>query len=749
MLKITLRCILLFFSIIISTSVAFAGTGFTYSGVLKDKEGVSQHGNFDIKATLWDTEKVEKSDINIGQSEYINSLSKGFLGFAEDQMVTTNDKGEFTITIGRFAPFPKINPPRQIYVQIDVKRAGFDSSHWEIIDMNTSTKDLDRKGMYSGQLNNVILFGKKFGSYSGILLDDKGKPLGGRYVTRFSLWRSADIDQNFDLLKDNTFNTVATNFVGYTSEMSFAPDKSGKFIIPLGNFTPIDKEVLNHQLFMQIEIRKEKETLDKYEIIDPDGNLKTNIDRFKINAKDNVIELVSDSDGIINSLGDSGSWVVNRIPGGTASKMFEIGLGNSDKNATIEIRANQGSDPKGIIRYNGYTNRWEISHDGSNFIDMTSVGGILGTNQTTFTLGLDGKSGNTPLSLIFGAKIGAALSFDAVRNIFSLNRPLDFSHNELINAVFQNLAVAPKNPKPGQQYYNTTDNEMYFYNGKEWKKVGGSITNNYYGGGGGGTNTTTTITQVVNVPISGTDSESFTINQDGAPSNNDISLIAKQGTDPDGTIRYNATLNLWEISNNGGAFGAISTSNSSETLTNKSISGTTNTLSNIDFTSLSTRVKTEVFEPDVKGIVVSKDGTSNQGVLELENDDASRRNYYRWTTNQGTVQDIDLVLRWQLPEDFVSMYTAPLEVWIRTNSTVLSDNSLDVTLSDTGGTAIGVVGGAGLKSTTADTWLLVPITFSGSPTLAPGGTVSMHVKLSVKNLKYVDLGRMVFKYNGR
>lgn len=748
--QICFRFILLFFCIVLTTSVSYAGTGFSYSGVIKDASGVPVHGNFDIKATLWNTEKVGETDVNVGKSDYINIFAPGYLGFFEDQTLTTNDKGEFNITIGRFSPFPKINPPRQIFVQIDVKRAGFESNLWETLDLNTATTEVERIGMYSGQLNNVISFNKKFGSYSGVLLNNKGVPRTGKYIARFSLWKSADVDNNFDFLKDRTLNTIATNFVGYSADVTFVPDASGKFTIPLGNFTPIDEEILKHQLFMQIEFRNALEPLSKYEIIDPDGDIKTSIDRFKVNVKDNTIEFVTDANGIMNSLGDSGSWVVSRIPGGTSSKMFEIGVGNTNPNATIEIRANQGSDPKGIIRYNGYSNRWEVSNDGKEFKEIGSISEFFGTNQRNFTIGLDGKTSNTPLSLIFGTKIGATLSFDTVRNIFSFNKPIDFSQNELINAVFQNLAVAPKNPKPGQQYYNTTDNEMYFYNGKEWKKVGGtsSVTNISYGGGGG-SNTTTTVTQIVNVPISGTDSESFTLNQDGTPTNTDIDLIAKQGIDPDGIIRYNATLNLWEISNNGGPFAAISTSGSAETLTNKTISGATNTLTNIGFSSLSSRLKTEVFEPDIKGIVVSKDGTSNQGTLELENDDVARNNYYRWTTKQGTGQDIDLVLRWQLPEDFVSMHTAPLELWIRTNTILVGDNAVDVTMNDTVGAVVAVSGGAGLKSTAPDTWLLVPITFSGSPTFAPGGVVSTRVKLSVKNLKYVDLGRIVFKYNGR
>lgn len=45
---------------------------------------------------------------------------------------------------------------------------------------------------------------------------------------------------------------------------------------------------------------------------------------------------------------------------------------------------------------------------------------------------------------------------------------IDLVKNQLLNAVFQNLAVAPSNPIEGQFYYNTTDKKMFYYNGTAW-----------------------------------------------------------------------------------------------------------------------------------------------------------------------------------------------------------------------------------------------------------------------------------------
>jgi hypothetical protein len=64
---------------------------------------------------------------------------------------------------------------------------------------------------------------------------------------------------------------------------------------------------------------------------------------------------------------------------------------------------------------------------------------------------------------------------------------IDLSKCELLNARVHNLASAPSGGVTGQIYYDTSDNQMYFYDGSVWQSMRGDITSVTLTGGAGNT----------------------------------------------------------------------------------------------------------------------------------------------------------------------------------------------------------------------------------------------------------------------
>lgn len=81
------------------------------------------------------------------------------------------------------------------------------------------------------------------------------------------------------------------------------------------------------------------------------------------------------------------------------------------------------------------------------------------------------------------------------------------------------------------------------------------------------------------------------------------------------------------------------------------------------------------FHPEFPDTVIFRDGTSNNGTLVQDYDDPNDESYYKWTTNNGSLQDIELRFRFPLPEDFTD--TNDFTYRFRTDSAVPGDNNLE------------------------------------------------------------------------
>lgn len=167
------------------------------------------------------------------------------------------------------------------------------------------------------------------------------------------------------------------------------------------------------------------------------------------------------------------------------------------------------------------------------------------------------------------------------------------------------------------------------------------------------------------------------------------------------------------------------------------------------FNDLATRVKELVFTAEYQNYSLEPDGSANRGKMEtafVDDGGSAKRNYYEWTTQQGTLNDMDIALSFRLPNDFDSFTGSPLEVTYQTSDGVTTTNRVDVELYDTTGTAVSLTGGSALAS---GSWTTANITFGGSPTFTAGSTVTLKLKLSATSAGFARVSDVVFNYNGR
>lgn len=189
---------------------------------------------------------------------------------------------------------------------------------------------------------------------------------------------------------------------------------------------------------------------------------------------------------------------------------------------------------------------------------------------------------------------------------------------------------------------------------------------------------------------------------------------------------------------------------------NLTATGTVNgvNLSSIPHTNLATRNKTVRLNPHFPGAVAQPiGGGGHRGKIQsffVDADGAgapNNFNYYQWTTRQPAIQDYDIVLRWRLPDDFVSWQATPIVFRYKTTTANVAQNKMDVSIDDTTGTNIaGLTGGANLVNTTFTT---TNIGFGGGGTFTAGSEITIYIKMSATNAGGAFVSDFAFNYVGR
>lgn len=157
------------------------------------------------------------------------------------------------------------------------------------------------------------------------------------------------------------------------------------------------------------------------------------------------------------------------------------------------------------------------------------------------------------------------------------------------------------------------------------------------------------------------------------------------------------------------------------------------------------------FAPEYRDSVIETDGTNNRGKLSIEFNDTdgvpgnNNYNFYIWTTRQAATQDIDLVIVTTLPAGFTGWQAVPVTFTYKTLDGNLANNSLNVSIEDTNGNPVSLLGGTNLVNAA---WTNANITFLGAPVFAAGQPVTIHVKLAANNLGTAYAGKLSLNYTG-
>jgi hypothetical protein len=187
----------------------------------------------------------------------------------------------------------------------------------------------------------------------------------------------------------------------------------------------------------------------------------------------------------------------------------------------------------------------------------------------------------------------------------------------------------------------------------------------------------------------------------------------------------------------------------SNNLLNSVIDGDLNSLQNISISSMNDRNKSIMLRPSYPNMVINKDGSFNKVTLKQGKDLLNNLQYLVLSSNESVLNDLDLVVSVKIPEDFVSFQANPIQLRLKSDTILASDNQIDLSLIDSSSNPVVLTNAIDLHSAISDTWVLKDIGISGTPTFTPGSFVNLNIKLHSRNLNKIFVSDIVFNYVGK
>jgi hypothetical protein len=157
---------------------------------------------------------------------------------------------------------------------------------------------------------------------------------------------------------------------------------------------------------------------------------------------------------------------------------------------------------------------------------------------------------------------------------------------------------------------------------------------------------------------------------------------------------------------------------------------------------------TMVISPEYAGAILYADGTDNYGKMTSDAEDSTGvfRNYYEWVSDREILQDYDILVRFNLPSDFVGWKSDAISLDLMTeNSGSVENNKVDLYLMGKNGIDTEVKDGI---SKLPGSWERITLKSENiSSCKKAGDTCTVRISMHSKDSYFVRVGDITLNYN--
>ena len=205
-----------------------------------------------------------------------------------------------------------------------------------------------------------------------------------------------------------------------------------------------------------------------------------------------------------------------------------------------------------------------------------------------------------------------------------------------------------------------------------------------------------------------------------------ISLVFGEGLAH--SISWNTLLEKFQISDTVEIVGNLITSGTISTEDDVDITGTLTVTGTINGVSIGPTNQTIVLNTVYPKAIFNPDGTQNTGNMheELENATNENRTYLRWETWKETLQDYDILVKFQLPENFMSFQTNAFSLDYTTEGTD-TQAKIDITIEKDGEGGTDELDSAG-QTLSSNIWTTTDFSLLPTTTWTAGDTAIIKIK---------------------